>query len=868
MNSLIRHIRLAALWTALPFSLTTAVLGQGDDRLVGVWALDEGFQIVELLFRTDGRYQRDTRSTDPSFDFASTEGGRYAVNGQLITLTPYEYFGTPEGIPYAYHVDGVSLTLERIDFPYTQVYQYRPGSRQDVLARQAVVRDPVGTWRRHIQFAGEEAFTFRPGGYYLRQMTPEGGDFPPELVRGRYEENEHRLTLKPYSGVEASYELDFFGHTLTFIRAQEYSGDSATYEWVPGSGAEVRAKAAEAEAFLSRPNWQVGIWEIRDPYLTLDLTVRPDGHYIAENHGEFLAGIVRGGYALEPGWIHLLPFVGQDIYARSNGDFGKVSQQRALDYYDGELQFIDLGALSQSVAIARKRAGSEAAVLEETRLAQLEREREHWEVGTWEVEDPLGWMEFTFRPDGRYLAQAGTAGVATQVERGRYVLTDAKLTLAPYAGLGEARGFELDLYDGALFLVGDWGRMVVAHKVPGSEAEVSEKTRDPEAMKGERGSILGRWTANLPGQSAELVFRPDGQFRVNRCQNNVLSHDYGLYSAHVAARSLVYDSRFISAQNLSLDFYGDTLTLFGGSGPPRSFTVNLGTVDQAIATSFAADADEAQVDAEWLARVSIGQRDPNAVHTPTGDIPADPRPGAVLENPTVFTQYKLYRRLAPGFVYFNEGGTIKSQAVVNTREWHFFPTGRVLVRFKNHRAGPFYPTTITDVTDNWGAYRIDPKPELTDILHLYADNVLWIVTDLGEPAEMTLEDGRRHLFWGKDYMILSEWAAEQQPVPCQPPQPANPRLMNTGLALSTRIAPDAIPESGPLLLQINRPASGQFNLTGTTTVARRLVLERATQLGSPTVWQPLQTNHVSAGPFSFTVPPASNGVALFRVRGE
>lgn len=868
MKALIRQLRVAVLWAAFPFSLATAALGQGDDRLVGVWTLDEGFQIVELLFRSDGRYQLDTRSTDPSFDFAMTEGGRYAVAGQGITLTPYEYFGTSEGVPYLYQIDGGSLTLERVDFPHTKVYAYQPGSKTDVLARQAVARDPVGIWRRYIQFAGDEEFTFRPGGYYVRKKTPEGGNFPPEFVRGRYELLEHRMILKPYSSVEAEFELDFFGNTLTLIRAEEYSGDSSTYELVPGSGAEVRAKAAEAEAFLSRSNWQVGVWEIRDAYLDIDLTVRPDGHYIATNHSEFLAGIVHGRYTLEPRRLHLLPFVGQDIYARSNGDFGKVSQPWELDYYDGELQFIDLGALSQSVAIGRKRAGSEAAVLEKARQAQLEQERENWQVGTWEVEDPLGWMEFTFRPDGRYLAQAGSAGVASQVERGRYVLVAGKLTLAPYAGLGEARGFELDLYDGALFMVGDWARMVVARKVPGSEAEVSEKTRDPVAMKGERGSILGRWTAHLPGQSSELVFRTDGQFRLSRCQNKVRSQDYGLFSANVTTRSLVSDSRFIPVQSLGLDFYGTTLTLFGGSGPPRSFTVNLGTVDQAIAASFAADAEDALVDAEWLTRVPIGPRDPNAVHTPAGEIPADPNPGAIFDTPTVFTQYRLYRRLIPGFVYFNDQGTITSLAVVNTREWHFFPTGRVLVRFKNQRAGVFYPHTITDVADNWGAYRVNPKPEQNDILHVYADNALVILTDLGEAVDMTLEDGRRHLFWGKDYMILSEWAAEQQPVPCQPPDTVNPSLMNTGLALTTQIPPDAIPGSGLLAVQLSRSAPGLLTLSGSTQLPGRLVIERTTQLGAPTVWQPLQTNQVPAGPFSFAVPQDSRAVALFRVRVE
>jgi hypothetical protein len=154
------------------------------------------------------------------------------------------------------------------------------------------------------------------------------------------------------------------------------------------------------------------------------------------------------------------------------------------------------------------------------------------------------------------------------VERGRCRFGRDKLTLAPYSGLGhgfgQARGFELDYYDGDLFIIGDSQRMVIARKVNASETGVIDKTRDPEAIKGERGSILGLWSANLPGASAALVFRPDGEFRVNRCASNALTHDYGLYTLDMAARTLVIDSRLVMVQTHGFDFYGNTMTIFGG----------------------------------------------------------------------------------------------------------------------------------------------------------------------------------------------------------------------------------------------------------------------------------------------------------------
>jgi hypothetical protein len=758
--------------------------------LVGIWALDEGFQIVQLLVRSDGRYRIDKTSTDPDSDFSFAELGRYQLQDQTLVLTPYEYLGEPQSRRYEYQLTDDSLSLISADNSLVEVYQFESGSRDDVLEQEKVEAVLVGTWERSIVFAGKDEYTFRPGGYYVLKYTHEDDQFPPEFTRGRYEHDGVRLSLKPYGGVEAPFELDFFGSTLTLIESNESFGQSETFDLVAGSRAEVLAKAAEAEAFLAGENWQVGVWEIRDEIHLVDVTIRPDGHYIAKEDTEFLAGIVRGRYTLEPRRIHLCPFVGQGLYARSNGEFGKVERVRELDYYDGELQFIDAEAFFQSVTIARKRPGSEAPVIEKVLQAELERGREGWAVGLWDVNDPAGWMEFTLRPDHRYIAKSGNAGLPGEVERGRYLVGHDKATLAPYEGLGAPRGFELDLYDGELFLIGDWARMVVARKLAGSEAGVIENTLDPQAMKGERGSILGVWTANLPGQYADLVFRPDGQFRLNRCIDGAAARDYGLYSVDMAARTLVSDSRFIEVQTHGLDFYGHTMTIFGGLGPPRTYAVNLGVVDAAIEASLASDEQEAAIDGQWLARVPVGPRDPNAVQIPTAEIPADPNPGQIFPAPTVLTDFRLYRRLIPGFVYFNDLGTIRSVAVVNTRAWYFFPTGRVLVRFRNHRAAGSYPITAVDVSDSWGAYRVEPKPQQTDILHIYADNALFIETDPGEQAEMTLEDGRRNLFWTKDFQVLSDWAAEQQPVPCESPADTDASLMNSPLSLSTTIEPD------------------------------------------------------------------------------
>jgi hypothetical protein len=768
-----------------------------ESPLIGVWVLDEGYQITEYLFRSNGRYQLDTRSTNPDLDYLLTEQGTYQITSDRLTLSPYEYFGEPQSKQLGFRRDGDLLTISALEYEHIQVYSLRPESREDILVRDRVQPLLVGTWSRPFPYSGHEEYTFRPGGYFLRKGVPGDTQFPPDYVYGRYEQEGSILTLRPYSGVEARFELDFFGEALTMIRHEEFSGDSLTYRLMAGSREDVCAKSDEAESFLARGDWHVGTWEIRDGIHSVDLTIRPDGYYIAREHTEYLNGVVRGQYDLNSRRIRLRPFVGQGLYARSNGEFGKVERTRELDYYDGELQFIDLEALSQSVTLARKRADSDIEVEEKARAADAERAAPGWHIGVWEVNDPAGWMEFTFRPDHRYIAKVGAEGVPREVERGEYIFAGEDVTLAPYPGLRGARGFHIDLYDGDLFLIGDMDRLVVARKVPGSDQTVIDRTVAPESMRGERGSILGLWTANLPGEEASLVFRPEGEFRLNRCTGSVMSEDYGLYTVDMATRGFVYDSRFIDRQDCGLDFYGSTMTIYGGSfGVPRTYTVNLGQADAAIAASHAADAAAAIVDAQWLERTPIGPRDPEAIQMPTGDIPADPNPARVFADATVFTGFHLYRRFIPGFVYFNVQGTIRTVPVMNSREFYVFPTGRILIRFRNYRATFTYPTTVADITDSWGAYRIDPKPQQQDVLHRYADNVMVVQTDLGELIEMTLEDGRRHLFWGKDFQVLSEWAAEQTPIACEASPLANPTLMNTGVSLSTTIPPAGVSARG------------------------------------------------------------------------
>jgi len=202
----------------------------------------------------------------------------------------------------------------------------------------------------------------------------------------------------------------------------------------------------------------------------------------------------------------------------------------------------------------------------------------------------------------------------------------------------------------------------------------------------------------------------------------------------------------------------------------------------------------------------------------------------------------------------------KVSVVIDTHAWSFFPTGRVMVRFTSGEG--------LDTLEVWGAYEIGPKPAQTDILHCYADNTLHLLTDFGEELNMTIEDGRRNLFWGKEPQPLGTWALEQVPIPCQLPGNPDRSLINTGVSLSSTITPDRTGEAGPAPIKIAGLVPGSVTVSGTTEFPSSLVLEAATSLAPPVNWQPLQSNSVPAGPFSFTIAKGASTAAFFRVRSQ
>ena len=209
--------------TQMVASRASAVM---ETPLVGVWVLDEGYQVTEFLFRADGRYQLDTTSTNPDLDYHLNDWGRYQAEGQRLTLTLYEYFGEQQSRQDHFRLDGELLSLIALRYEQVQVYALKGGSRQDVLDREAVDSTLVGT--------GGARFRTRARGIHVpsrrlllseefsRRSTVPAGIYPRPIYAGWPPADAQAIQR-----CRGQFEVDVFGSELTLIRREEYLGSVA-----------------------------------------------------------------------------------------------------------------------------------------------------------------------------------------------------------------------------------------------------------------------------------------------------------------------------------------------------------------------------------------------------------------------------------------------------------------------------------------------------------------------------------------------------------------------------------------------------------------------------------------------------------------
>lgn len=152
-----------------------------------------------------------------------------------------------------------------------------------------------------------------------------------------------------------------------------------------------------------------------------------------------------------------------------------------------------------------------------------------------------------------------------------------------------------------------------------------------------------------------------------------------------------------------------------------------------------ADAD----DARWLVRIPIAVMEAQPPHVAVGDVPDDPQPAQVYDQPTVFAAHQLYywQSTQPKFAPDHpEWG-----ALHNRMDWHFLPTGRFYYRGQNYDGAVASPAGA--LRAEWGRYTIE-------------NETLYFESDRGETGQMGLLHGRRRLDWGELVFDNVVWALE------------------------------------------------------------------------------------------------------------
>jgi len=253
--------------------------------------------------------------------------------------------------------------------------------------------------------------------------------------------------------------------------------------------------------------------------------------------------------------------------------------------------------------------------------------------------------------------------------------------------------------------------------------------------------LHGEWTWHDPLMSVSISFLPNGRYDWDMKTEGIDFPYKGAY--HLAGHSLTLDPDGGAPQVYHLQRDKDQIVLSGGVFPaPRTFTETAGSQAKVVAVQQkeednqkAAAAHEADVDAQWRARIQLAPSKSDWPHGAIGAIPADTKPGHRFAGATVFKTVQGYTRQS--LIGNPSSGPAGHQTMYSSR-WYFLPNGRFYTDHVTEQFGvaldPAHPGGTHLGT--WGAYRIVPGGDV-DTMH--------VETDAGEKLTLKLTHGRRDL---------------------------------------------------------------------------------------------------------------------------
>jgi hypothetical protein len=264
------------------------------------------------------------------------------------------------------------------------------------------------------------------------------------------------------------------------------------------------------------------------------------------------------------------------------------------------------------------------------------------------------------------------------------------------------------------------------------------------------GPLVGRWTQQDDFSTRVISFLPDGRYGETLTIGDSPVSESGVYSADGSTIEFMPIDEPPSSWSMSLD--GDALVITDlSSGTTIMYTLEPGSPDAVVQEAQLVDQREAELDAQWRARLPVARMTQQPAHIPVGEVPDDPNVSNVFADATVFVSPNLYVDISLTEISLDNGTTLSVQ---NTTNWHLLHTGRVYTIFTNWPLGRVYDSSNPrpDVATYWGAYTV--------VEGVPADRVL-VQSDAGEQIDMQLTHGRRNLVWGNDVYGQVDWENEQ-----------------------------------------------------------------------------------------------------------
>jgi hypothetical protein len=262
--------------------------------------------------------------------------------------------------------------------------------------------------------------------------------------------------------------------------------------------------------------------------------------------------------------------------------------------------------------------------------------------------------------------------------------------------------------------------------------------------------LVGRWTQEDDFSTRVISFLPDGRYGETLTIGDSPVSESGVYSADGSTVVFMPIDEAQSTWSMSLD--GNVLVIVDtGGGTTIEYTLEPGSPQAVVQEAQVVDAREAELDAQWRARLPVARMTQQPAHIPVGEVPDDPNVSKVFADATAFVSPDLYVDISLAEITLDDGTT---QSVQNSTKWYFQPTGRLYSIFTNWPTGRIYDryNPQPDIATYWSAYSV--------VEGVPTDRVL-VLSDAGEQIDMQLTHGRRNLVWGNDVYGQVDWENEQ-----------------------------------------------------------------------------------------------------------